>query len=57
MKKLLTFCFLIGFGVAVMGQSLAPASEFYRAEKVVKATYFEKMKALRDTEPITPGER
>lgn len=57
MKKLLTFCFLIGFGVAVMGQSLAPESEVYRAEKVVKATYFEKMKPLRDTEPITPGER
>lgn len=57
MKRLFTFCFLIGFGVTVMGQSLAPESDSYRAEKVVKATYFEKMKALRDTEPITPGER
>ena len=57
MKKLLTFCFLLGFGAAVVGQTLAPESEVYRAEKVVKATYFEKMKPLRDTEPITPGER
>ncbi|MCK9451032.1 MAG: T9SS type A sorting domain-containing protein [Bacteroidales bacterium] len=57
MKKLLTFFFLLGFGAAVIGQTLAPESDVYRAEKVVKATYFEKMKPLRDTEPITPGER
>lgn len=57
MKKFLTICLLLGFGLAVVGQSQAPESEVYRAEKVVKATYFEKMKPLRDTEPITPGER
>lgn len=57
MKKLITLCFLLAFGAVSFGQTLAPESEVYKAEKVVKATYFEKMKALRDIEPIIPGER
>ncbi|MDA3943975.1 MAG: T9SS type A sorting domain-containing protein [Bacteroidetes bacterium] len=57
MKKLFMLFFLLSFGTVVFGQTLAPESQVYSAEKVIKAAYFEKTQPLRDVQPITPGER
>jgi len=57
MKKTVSFLMLLIIGLTVFGQSDAYERTVYKAEKVVKATYFEKTQPLRDQMPVIPGER
>lgn len=56
MKKFLSVFILSLFSMIVFGQSI-PENHSFKAEKVVKASYFDKTQPLRDIQPVTPGER
>jgi hypothetical protein len=57
MKKSFTLFLLLLAGFAVFAQSESLDRTVYKAEKVVKAAYFEKTQPLRDVMPVIPGER
>lgn len=56
MKKIIPIFILSLLTVLVFGQTETEKTSF-KAEKVVKASYFDKTLPLRDIQPVTPGER
>ncbi|MBU1011307.1 MAG: T9SS type A sorting domain-containing protein [Bacteroidetes bacterium] len=56
MKNVLLFIVFFSLLSFVKGQEQQPQTQI-GVEKVIKATYFDKTKPLRDTPPIPPGQR